>query len=87
MSKKIKDAEKKCARLGAELEKAKENVKEAELKLVSKQEEFDSANMNLVNLLLVEHQLTIQDLPELLSDLARKNNNSESSYSKESYLQ
>lgn len=86
MSKKIKDAEKKCTRLGAELEKAKENVKEAETKLATKQDEFDRANMDLVNLLLVEHKLTIQDLPELLSVLSSENKNAAVSSQQDTYL-
>lgn len=86
MSKKIKDAEKKCTRLGKELEKAKENVKEAETKLATKQGEFDRANMDLVNLLLVEHKLTIQDLPELLSELSSENKNAAVSSQQDTYL-
>ena len=86
MSKKIKDAEKKCTRLGAELKKAKENVKEAETKLATKQDEFDRANMDLVNLLLVEHKLTIQDLPELLSVLSSENKNAAVSSQQDTYL-
>lgn len=69
-----------------ELKKAKENVKEAETKLATKQDEFDRANMDLVNLLLVEHKLTIQDLPELLSELSSENKNAAVSSQQDTYL-
>lgn len=70
MSKKVEDAKKRCARLNGELEKAQETIKDAQKRHKAKEAELNKANMDLINLMLVENELTMQDLPDLISELA-----------------
>lgn len=87
MSKKVEDAKKKCARLTSELEKAQETIKESQKRYKAKEAELSKANMDLIHLMLVENNLTIQDLPDLITELgpAASNNPDSSSHDNQTY--
>lgn len=91
MSQKIKDQEKRCKRLERELNSAKDKLTEQNEKVKNKEQELQAARVDLVNLLLVENDVSLAELPSVLSEHKKKaahsfNHNDNSSNSGETHL-
>lgn len=66
-TKKVLDAQKKCDRAEQELSKAKLKLSEQQLVVDKKESELNKANVDYINLLLVEYNISMAELPDLLA--------------------